>query len=218
MRLAWFGDFGGHLPMEPGILDLCRAALQVFEDMGCIVEEVVPDFDPERIWQAWLPLRHWQTGAPLRSSSIRDPEKRARMKPEAQWEIEQGLKLSAYDIAKASGVRSAWYQTVQAPVRALRLSGSCRRRRCSPSMLRPTGRRRSPADRMDTYHRWMEVVIPATMSGCPAISVPVGFGGNGLPMGMQIVGRNRGELAVLQLAHAYDEATGWVRRKPPPLA
>ena len=71
---------------------------------------------------------------------------------------------------------------------------------------------------MDTYHRWMEVVIPATMSGCPAISVPVGFGGNGLPMGMQIVGRNRGELAVLQLAHAYDEATGWVRRKPPPLA
>ena len=56
------------------------------------------------------------------------------------------------------------------------------------------------------------------MSGCPAISVPVGFSGNGLPMGMQIVGRNRGELAVLQLAHAYDEAMGWVRRKPPPLA
>src|SRR3954465_135409 len=112
LRLAWFGDLGGHLPMEPGILDLCRSALKVFEDMGCVVEEVVPDFDPERIWQAWLPLRHWQTGAPL-LEFFRDPENRARMKPEAQWEIEEGLKLSAYDIAKASGVRSAWYQTVR---------------------------------------------------------------------------------------------------------
>ena len=152
------------------------------------------------------------TGRPARRSLefFRDPEKRARMKPEAQWEIEQGLKLSAYDIAKASGVRSAWYQTVRrlferydylAPAVGAGVPLRCRR---------PTGRRRSPAAAMDTYHRWMEVVIPATMSGCPAISVPVGFGGNGLPMGMQIVGRNRGELAVLQLAHAYDEATGWV--------
>ena len=215
-RLAWFCDLGGHLPMEPGILDLCRAALQVFEDMGCIVEEVVPDFDPERIWQAWLPLRHWQTGAPL-LEFFRDPEKRARMKPEAQWEIEQGLKLSAYDIAKASGVRSAWYQTVRRLFERYDywLLPSAQ---VFPFDVTTHWPKEIAGRRMDTYHRWMEVVIPATMSGCPAISVPVGFSDRGLPMGMQIVGRNRGELAVLQLAHAYDEATGWVRRKPPPLA
>jgi amidase len=139
LRLAWFGDLGGHLPMEPGILDLCRSALKVFEDMGCVVEEVVPDFDPERIWQAWLPLRHWQTGAPL-LEFFRDPEKRARMKPEGQWEIEEGLKLSAYDIAKASSVRSASGACSSATT-----IGSCRPRRCSLSTLRPTGRTRSPA-------------------------------------------------------------------------
>jgi amidase len=216
LRLAWFGDFGGHLPMEPGILDLCRAALKVFEDMGCIVEEVVPDFDPERIWQAWLPLRHWQTGAPL-LEFFRDPEKRARMKPEAQWEIEQGLKLSAYDIAKASGVRSAWYQTVRRLFERYDywLLPSAQ---VFPFDVSTHWPKEIAGRRMDTYHRWMEVVIPATMSGCPALGVPVGFGGNGLPMGMQIVGRNRGELSVLQLAHAYDEATGWVKRKLPPLA
>ena len=60
---------------------------------------------------------------------------------------------------------------------------------------------------MDTYHRWMEVMIPVTMSSCPALSVPVGFSARGLPMGLQIVGPNHGELACLQLAHAYDEAT-----------
>jgi amidase len=71
---------------------------------------------------------------------------------------------------------------------------------------------------MDTYHRWMQVVIPATMSGCPAVSIPVGFGPNGLPMGMQIVGSNHGERAILELAYAYEQATGWVEKRPPPLA
>ena len=60
---------------------------------------------------------------------------------------------------------------------------------------------------MDTYHRWMEVMIPVTMSSCPALTVPVGFNERGLPMGLQIVGPNHGELACLQLAHAYDQAT-----------
>jgi amidase len=71
--------------------------------------------------------------------------------------------------------------------------------------------------RMDTYHRWMEVVIPASLAGCPAMSVPVGFHRERLPMGLQIIGRNHADLSVLQLAHAYDEATRWVQRVPPPL-
>jgi amidase len=58
---------------------------------------------------------------------------------------------------------------------------------------------------MDTYHRWMEVVIYATFAGLPCISIPVGFNSTGLPMGMQLIGRPRGDLAVLQLAHAYEK-------------
>ena len=59
---------------------------------------------------------------------------------------------------------------------------------------------------MDTYHRWMEVVIYATLAGLPCISVPVGFSATGLPMGLQLIGRPRGDLALLQLAHAYEQA------------
>jgi amidase len=70
---------------------------------------------------------------------------------------------------------------------------------------------------MDTYHRWMEVVIGATMAGCPAISVPAGFGGElGLPIGLQLIGPPRADLDLLRLAHAYDQASDWVRRAPPP--
>jgi amidase len=57
---------------------------------------------------------------------------------------------------------------------------------------------------MDTYHRWMEVSVYATLGGLPAISVPVGFGDRGLPMGMQLIGRPKADREVLQLAHAYE--------------
>jgi amidase len=70
---------------------------------------------------------------------------------------------------------------------------------------------------MDTYHRWMEVMIPVTMAICPAIAVPAGFGAGGLPMGLQIMGPNHGEFGLLQLANAYDEATGWAKKQPPAL-
>jgi amidase len=69
---------------------------------------------------------------------------------------------------------------------------------------------------IDTYHRWMEVAIPATMSGCPALNVSAGFNRE-RPMGIQIVGPNHAELECLQLAHAYDQATGWVSKRLPPL-
>jgi amidase len=71
---------------------------------------------------------------------------------------------------------------------------------------------------MDTYHRWMEVSIPITMSGCPALNVPAGFDARGLPMGIQIVGPNHAEMACMQLAYSYDEATRWVTTRPPRLA
>jgi len=60
------------------------------------------------------------------------------------------------------------------------------------------------------------VVIGATLAGLPAISVPVGFNAAGLPMGLQIIGKPQADMAVLQLAHAHEQATGWVARRPPP--
>ena len=63
----------------------------------------------------------------------------------------------------------------------------------------------------------MEVVIAASLTGSPAVSVPLGFGAQGLPMGLQIIGRRGADLAVLQLAYAYEQATQWVQRRPPPL-
>jgi amidase len=214
-RIAWGGDYGGALPLEPGLLDLCKTALKSFEALGCIVEEAWPDYPVERVWQNWRTLRAWQAGSALKDH-YNDPGKRALMKPEARFEVESGQKLGAYDVFDASAVRTAWYQAVRAFFERY------------DYFLLPSGQvfpfdatldwpKQIAGKTMDTYHRWMEVMIPVTMSSCPALTVPAGFSDGGLPMGIQIVAPNHGELACLQLAHAYDEATRWVEKRPPPL-
>ena len=213
-RLAWLGDWGGYLPMEPGVLDCCRSALPVFESIGCVVDDALPDFDPAALWQAWLALRQWlmlESLAPLYA----DPAKRVQMKPEAQWEVENGLRLSADDIMRATKIRSAWYAAALSLFErfdALLLPSA----QVFPFDATMTWPRQIAGKTMDTYHRWMEVVIGATMASLPAISVPVGFSATGLPMGLQVIGRPRGDLAVLQVAYAYEQASGWVQRCPPP--
>ena len=71
---------------------------------------------------------------------------------------------------------------------------------------------------MDTYHRWMEVVVPASLIGLPALSVPVGFSNEGLPSGMQIIGRSGDDAGVLAIGQAYHRATDWPGRRPPLVA
>jgi amidase len=214
-RIAWAGDFGGYLPFEPGVLDLCRQALRAFERLGCIVEEAWPDYPIEQVWDNWQILRAWQAGSKLKIFYA-DPRKRSLMKPEAQWEVENGLKLTAFEVFDASAGRTAWYDAVRRLFERydLWIVPSAQVFPFDADIHWPTEIDGRP---MDTYHRWMEVMIPVTMSGCPALAVPAGFNAAGLPTGLQIVAPNHGELACLQLAYAYDQATGWVSKRMPGL-
>lgn len=215
LRFGWLGDLDGHLPMEDGVLGLCREALKAFESLGARVEDVSLGFDPETIWRAWLKLRAWQAGSSLADIAA-DPARRGHLKPEALWEAEQGLDLTAFEVMKASNMRSAWYQHVRGLFErydVLVLPSA----QVFPFSVETHWPREIAGRAMDTYHRWMEVVIPATMSGCPAMSVPAGFNAAGLPMGMQLWGPNQSELTLLQIAKAYEDATGWVDRRPPGL-
>ena len=111
-RIGWVGDFGGQIPFDPGVLELCEGSLKVFESLGCIVETATLDYPVEPVWQSWLRLRGWQIAAEFRAS-YPDPAKRALMKPELQWEIENGLRSTAMEVAIASRTRTAWYQAVR---------------------------------------------------------------------------------------------------------
>jgi amidase len=213
LRFGWLGDLGGHLPFEPGVLDVCSAALDLFRQAGSSVEPARVDFDPERLWRAFVVLRQHGIGG-RHDDAWRDPAKRALLKPEAQWEIEGSHRLTALDVYKAGVDRGAWYRAFTALFDTydfLLIPAA----QVFPFDAATTWPREIAGRAMDSYHRWMEVVVGATMAGCPAISVPAGFSRDGLPMGLQLIGPPRGDLEVLQAAALYEAACPWIGRLPP---
>lgn len=212
-RIGWLGDLGGHLPMEPGLLALNEQALASFEAIGCEVEPVLPAFDFERLWRAWIDLRSF-TVAGSNAALYADPAQRALLKPEAVWEIERGLALSGPDVFRASRDRSAWYQVLRELFERydyLVLPGS----QVFPFDAAQHWPAAIAGREMDSYHRWMQVVVPATMAGLPALCAPAGFNAAGLPAGLQIIGPAQADWAVLQMGHAYDQASGHARVRSP---
>jgi amidase len=213
VRVAWVGDWDGHLPTEPGVLELCSAALGALESLGCRVERALPPFPAEELWQAWVTLRHWLAGSALAIHAHR-AQTWALLKPEAQWEVEGMRRLSALDVFRASEVRTAWhgallaffarYDAIAAPTAQV-----------FPFPVELLWPREIAGRALDTYHRWMEVVVPWTMAGCPVAAVPAGFDARGLPMGLQLVGPPGADLRVLELARAYERACGLAARRPP---
>ncbi len=216
LRIGWLADWGGAYAMEPGILDACTAGLSVLEELGAEIVPLPPPFPADKLWSSWVTLRAMLNAGGKRALA-EDPVKRAQTKPETLWEIEQGLGLSAQAVYEASVIRSRWH------AHAARLFA-----RFDAVVLPSAQVWPFPADwrwpqaingqPMDTYHRWMEVVVPASLIGLPALSVPVGFGAQGLPMGMQIIGRSGDDARVLAIGQAYHRATEWPQRRPPSLA
>lgn len=210
-KVGWLGDLGGYLPTEPGLLSLCEAGLKDFESLGCLVEHSLPKFDMSSLWKCWLTHRHFLVSGIL-SQAYADPYKRSLLKPEAIWEIEAGLALSAQDFYKASLVRSDWHRTVIALFQQFDylIMPSAQVFPFDAHSHWPTS---INGKEMDTYHRWMEVVIGATLAGLPSMSVPIGFNPDGLPMGVQIMCRPGGDLDVLKLAYAHEQSTNFVSKK-----
>lgn len=212
-RIAWMGDLGGHLAMEDGILSVCRNALTSFAAAGHVVEDLVPDFDYEALWRAFVRLRQFSVGGKL-GPLFADAEKRASLGAAAQWECEGHLRLSASNVYEAASVRSAWSACIMAlfdGFDALALPSA----QVWPFPIDLPWPDRIAGRPMDSYHRWMEVVVPATLAGCPAASVPAGFGGPGdaLPMGLQIIGRPRDDAGVLRICRAYERANPWIAER-----
>ena len=220
-RIGWLGSWGGAYPMEPGILPLIEGALSGFSDMGCTVEAVDPPFSAAEIWDSWVALRAFANLGRL-DAIYSDPVKRKLLKPEAIWEIETGLSLSPLQIHRASLTRSRWYAKAAElfdTYDALVLPSA----QLWPFPVEWDWPKDIAGQPMDTYHRWMEVVIPVSLIGLPAVCVPAGFGaaggpGAGLPMGMQIFGRHGDDAGLLQLAQAWHRATDWPNQRPPALS
>jgi len=215
-RVGWLGNLQGYLPMEGGILDLCESALKSFSGMGCTVDEAQLGMPPEQIWQAWLVWRQALVG-PRIAPFLVNPANRAHIKTEALWEHDQSLTLTGAQLMSASASRTRFYLSMlqlfeKFDVLAMPVA------QVWPFDVSLRWPQSIEGQSMDTYHRWMEVVIYATFAGLPSISVPAGFGANGLPMGLALIGKPQGDWDLLKLAHAYEMANQeLIARRPPGL-
>ncbi|MFT5342542.1 MAG: amidase [Paracoccaceae bacterium] len=209
LRIGWLGDWGGAFAMELGILELSRDSLRVFEDLGCHVEPVAPPFSADAMWDSWITLRSWSVAmglAPLMN-------RKADLKDTALWEIERGLAYSAVEVHQASVVRSQWFRaaaTLFDRYDALVLP-SAQVWPFATELPYPT---EIAGQAMDTYHRWMQVVVPVSLIGLPSLAMPCGFGAAGLPGGVQIFGPRGGDAPLLALGAAYHAATQWPQKRP----
>ena len=207
VSIAWSRDLGG-LPVDPRVTAVIDSQRHVFESLGCDVVDGEPDFsgadEAFKIWRAW---KFELTFGPLID------EHREQIKETVIWNIEEGQKLSGPQIGKAEIKRSELYQRVRAfmehheflilPVNQV-----------PPFDVKQPYITEINGVKMDTYMDWMKSCYYITVTGLPAISVPCGFTPEGLPVGVQIVGRHQDERGVLQLAYAFEQATAFGKRKP----
>jgi amidase len=206
-RVAWCPDLGG-LPLDAGVRTVLESQRAVFQRLGCIVEEACPDLTgADSIFMTIRGFRNAALNGPLLARY------RSQIKPEAIAEIESGAKLTGSDVAQAMMQHSQLLERVRRFQEKYEFI-LCAVNQIPPFDVTVDWPRSINGVPMDNYLAWMKSAYWITVTFRPAISVPAGFTAEGLPVGIQIVGRYRDDFGLLQLAHSFEQATGVGKRRP----
>lgn len=206
-RIAWSADLGG-LPMEPEVARVMQAQRETFSDLGCIVTDATPDLrDADEIFSV---LRAWSFelafGQLLKT-------KRALMKDTVVWNIEEGARLTGPQVGAAEFKRTQLFHRMREFMQDYDFLVAPVVQVLPFDVTVPYVTRINDTE-LETYIDWMRSCYYITVTGAPALSVPCGFSSGGLPVGLQIVGRYQDDFGVLQIAHAFEQATGFWKQRP----
>jgi amidase len=207
VRVAWFKNLGG-VPFDPRVRAVVDAHRTTFESLGCIVEQAEPDFAPAEI--AFRILRAWNSANTYGDRLREHPD---AFKDTLKAEIEEGLRLTVMDLSRAETAHGQLWRRFQAFLEKYEYF-------VLPTTQLPAFDVNTPYPteiagvKFDNYIDWMKSCWYISATGNPAASVPGGFTPEGLPVGVQIVGRDKEDFSVLQLAHAFEQATGFGKKRP----
>jgi amidase len=208
-RVAWTPDLHGLIPVDPEVARVAEEALQVLRNLGARVEAACPDFSEVN---QIVPGTRGVAMVALHADKL--PEWRERMQKHLVQDIEQGLALTTSEIARAETLRSVLWQRVRAFMasRELLALPTVAVRPFPVEQPYPT---QINGKRLANYTQWLYLTYGITVTGLPAISVPCGFTRDGLPVGLQLVGRRGRDAEVLRAAAAFEAAAPWADRVPP---
>ncbi len=207
VRVAWFKELNG-TPIDPRVRTVVNAQRNTFESLGCVVEQAEPDFAPAEI--SYRILRAWSSAAAYGKGLQRYPD---GFKDTLTAEIKEGLALSGSDITRAEIAHTEmWrrFQTFLSNYEYFILPAT----QLPPFDVNTPWPTEINGVHLTNYIDWMKSCWYISATGNPAASVPAGFTPEGLPLGLQIVGRDKQDFSVLQLAHAFEQATNFGRRRP----
>lgn len=198
--VAWLGDMDGHLAMDPDLLANSRNACYCLTRLASVTDLSV-EFDLNRLWEAWCTIRAW-----VMSNSIDSlpTQLQKDLNSQAEYEIKRAKNLTAKDISVAEVVRSNWYKKLLEyfdQFDFLVLPST----QVWPFPKHWEWPKVINGRKMDTYHRWMEVALYASFIGLPSISVPVGFGANGLAFGLQVIAPRNQEAKLLEFVKHMEQ-------------
>ncbi|WP_417257231.1 amidase [Celeribacter halophilus] len=208
VRVGWSADFGVGVPVDQEVLHVLEKQLQVFTDLGATVEEAAPDLtEADKVFNTTRAFDFALGLGPLVQ------EHGETIKPEVRWNVERGLALTAQDMVDTAlartkldnGVRRYFetYDVFASPAtQVLPFDASQRYPRSANGV------------EFETYLDWMRSACLISATGMPAVSVPAGFSEGGLPVGLQLVVAHGQDVELLQIAHAFEQATGWAKRQP----
>jgi amidase len=207
VRIAWSRNLGD-LPVEPAVTAVLEDHRAALEAMGCAVEDVEPDLaGADDAFEVLRAVGYAQAFGPMLET---DGD---QLKDTIRWNTRVGLALTGADVARALGLQSEMYERMRALLErydALALPVS----QVAPFAVEQEWVTQIAGTAMRSYLEWMRSCSRITVTAHPAPSLPAGFTPDGLPVGVQLVGRQRGELGLLRLAAAIEQATGVGRRAP----
>jgi amidase len=207
VRVAWSRNLGG-LPVDARVNKVLEPQRSVFRNLGCTLEEAEPDFSgASEAFEALRALTFLGRYGPLLEAH------RGKLKDTVVWNIEQGMQLTPERIARANALRSELFHRMRRFLERYEFL-ICPVSQLPPFPVEVEWPREIAGVKMDNYLDWMKSCYYITITSHPAISVPAGFTDEGLPVGIQIVGRYREDFGVLQLAHAFEAETQYWKRKP----
>ena len=195
IKIAWLSNFNGSYIYENEINEICEKFLKKLENKQFKIETYSPKFSSQIIWESWINLRSLIIKSEL-YEYFEDKKKSRYLKPEIIWEIERALSLTSLDFENAMSKRTNWKTYTASIFKSfdfLALPST----QVFPFSAKIKYPKKINKTKLDTYHRWMEVVVPASLIGLPTISIPCGFNTKGLPIGIQLIGNSDSDKEVL---------------------